>query len=267
MIVTIALLDISAIREAANEIDIKLALHLSWVESRALYHNLKTKLAMNTLNKDEASRLWVPNLIYRNNKENDDTRSEKSRLKISREGSFSRSGVDVVDEIEVFEGSENPVILMQAYTKVFKCEYHLATFPFDTQVAFTVDLVNDELCFQVCHVKLVVDEADKDSIDLVLGEAKLDMGKELTEYFMTDDPSLVFDEEGGVDFKIIFKRRLSNEVGNTWPYYQFMTEAFLEFQRHFCFKVSSPSFILIQNPKFCIKLHICIYTLHHIPLA
>ena len=145
MIVTIALLDISAIREAANEIDIKLALHLSWVESRALYHNLKTKLAMNTLNKDEASRLWVPNLIYRNNKENDDTRSEKSILKISREGSFSRSGVDVVDEIEVFQGSENPVILMQAYTKVFKCEYHLATFPFDTQVAFKVDLVNDNI--------------------------------------------------------------------------------------------------------------------------
>ena len=90
---------------------------------------------------------------------------------------------------------------------------------------------------QVCHVKLVVDEADRDSIDLVLGEAKLDMGKELTEYFMTDDPSLVFDEEGGVDFKIIFKRRLSNEVGNTWPY-QFMTEAFLEFRQNFGFKVS-----------------------------
>ena len=94
----------------------------------------------------------------------------------------------------------------------------------------------------MCHVKLVVDEADRDSIDLVLGEAKLDMGKELTEYFMTDDPSLVFDEEGGVDFKIIFKRRLSNEVRNTWPC-QFMTEASLEFRRHFCFKVSSPSFI------------------------
>ena len=123
-------------------------LHLRWVESRALYHNLKAKLSMNTLNKEEAASLWVPNLIYRspnlinkvlnltcrNNKENDDTRSEKSRLKISREGNFSRSGVDVVDEIEIFEGNENPLILMQSYTKVFKCEYHLATFPFDTQV-------------------------------------------------------------------------------------------------------------------------------------
>ena len=133
--VSIALLDISAIRETANEIDVKLALHLGWVESRALYHNLKAKLSMNTLNKEEAASLWVPNLIYRNNKENDDTRSEKSRLKIRREGNFSRSGVAVVDEIEIFEGSENPLILMQAYTKVFKCEYHLATFPFDTQVA------------------------------------------------------------------------------------------------------------------------------------
>ena len=58
----------------------------------------------------------------------------------------------------------------------------------------------------------MVDEADKDSIELVIGEAKLEMGKELTEYFMTDEPSLVYDNEEGVDLKIIFKRRLSNEV-------------------------------------------------------
>ena len=65
---------------------------------------------------------------------------------------------------------------------------------------------------KVCHIKLVVDEADRDSIELVIGEAKLEMGKELTEYFMTDEPSLVYDNEEGVDLKIIFKRRLSNEV-------------------------------------------------------
>ena len=58
----------------------------------------------------------------------------------------------------------------------------------------------------------MVDEADRSSIDLVIGEAKLEMGKELTEYFMTEDPSLVYDDEDGVDLKIIFKRRLSNEV-------------------------------------------------------
>lgn len=100
----------------------------------------------------------------------------------------------------------------------------------------------------MCHVKLVVDEADRDSIDLVLGEAKLDMGKELTEYFMTDDPSLVFDEEGGVDFKIIFKRRLSNEVGITWPY-QFMTP-FLN-SATFLFQTVSKcaSFIFHFDPK------------------
>ena len=58
----------------------------------------------------------------------------------------------------------------------------------------------------------MVDEADRDSIELVIGEAKLEMGKELTEYFMTDEPFLVYDNEEGVDLKIIFKRRLSNEV-------------------------------------------------------
>ena len=65
----------------------------------------------------------------------------------------------------------------------------------------------------------MVDEADRSSIDLVIGEAKLEMGKELTEYFMTEDPSLVYDDEDGVDLKIIFKRRLSNEV--TWAQLNF----------------------------------------------
>ena len=73
----------------------------------------------------------------------------------------------------------------------------------------------------------MVDEADRSSIDLVIGEAKLEMGKELTEYFMTEDPSLVYDDEDGVDLKIIFKRRLSNEV--TWVTFIFLNTNLFKF--------------------------------------
>ena len=134
--VSFTLLDISAIREAQNEIDIKFTTELQWTEPRATYYNLKEDISQNNLDKSEAIQLWIPNLIYRNNKDNDDIMSgfSKSEIKIERMGNFTRSGIESVDEIDIFGGKNNPIIMLQSYTKVFKCNYNLIAFPFDTQV-------------------------------------------------------------------------------------------------------------------------------------
>ena len=39
----------------------------------------------------------------------------------------------------------------------------------------------------------MVDETDEESVNLVVGEARLEAGKELTKYFITEDPKLVND--------------------------------------------------------------------------
>ena len=134
--VTITLLDVAGIRETDNEIDIKFAAKFDWFEVRATFHNLKKKSSQNTLVLVDVERLWIPNIIYRNNKDNDDTVSllEKSKFKIERLGNFSRSDLSVLDEIEMFEGKDNPISMIQSYTKPFKCNYDLRYFPFDTQV-------------------------------------------------------------------------------------------------------------------------------------
>ena len=74
--------------------------------------------------------------MYRNNKNNDDTIAalEKSQVYVERRGGFSQSPLSSVDEIEIFEGRENPLTMIQSYTKDFKCVFSMATFPFDTQV-------------------------------------------------------------------------------------------------------------------------------------
>ena len=127
---------IAGIREADNEIDIKFTAQFDWFESRATFHNLKKKSSQNTLVLVNVKRLWIPNVIYRNNKDNDDTVSalEKSKFKIGRLGNFSRSDLGTLDEIEIFEGKDNPISMIQSYTKPFKCNYDLRYFPFDTQV-------------------------------------------------------------------------------------------------------------------------------------
>ena len=55
---------------------------------------------------------------------------------ITREGSFSRTPISVVDEIEIFLGRENKLTLNQTYSKIFQCTYLLQKYPFDTQVCF-----------------------------------------------------------------------------------------------------------------------------------
>ena len=141
--ISMTLLDISAIRETDNEIDIKFTAEFEWVESRAMFHNLKTRIFLNTLDNIEMGLLWIPKLIYRNNKDNFDTRSalDKSELKINRKGNFTRSPLEVVDEIEIFQGQENPIIMIQSYTNVFRCNFYLVAFPFDTQVNYQILLM------------------------------------------------------------------------------------------------------------------------------
>ena len=134
--VSMFLLGIAAIKEHENRIDIKLRVKLRWFEFRALFHNLKKTSSLNALDYEDVKRLWIPNLVYVNNQDNDDTRGglSKSDLKIMRRGNFTRSSPDVVDEIEIFKGSENPIVMIQSFTKTFECRYELMVFPFDTQV-------------------------------------------------------------------------------------------------------------------------------------
>ena len=53
---------------------------------------------------------------------------------VTREGDFIRSGLDKVDEAEIFEGDENRLTMNQTYTWEFQCQYELQQYPFDTQV-------------------------------------------------------------------------------------------------------------------------------------
>ena len=203
--VTLTLLDIAALRETDNEIDIKITTELQWTEPRATYHNLKAH--GNILEVSEISGMWIPKLIFRNNKDNDNTRSslEQSNFRITRKGNFSRSGLDVVDEIEIFKGGENPLTMIQSYTKGFKCKYYLLVFPFDTQV---------------CYISLEVDKADSWGVEVAPGEARIETDKELTEYFITDNPQSptlhMNKERTGISMRLIFKRRLTNEAVMTF---------------------------------------------------
>ena len=104
------------------------------------YQNLKKKTSLNVLTDKEIKELWLPLVIYDNTDQKDSTRlgdgnwEWSTRVFVVREGNFTRSGRKEVDEAEVFEGSENTLMMTQTYTREFQCKYLLQKYPFDTQV-------------------------------------------------------------------------------------------------------------------------------------
>ena len=85
--------------------------------------------------------IWRPLIFYDNTDQRASTRLGEygngewmTRVTITREGNFGMSGIEEVDEAEVFEGAENRLTMNQTYTLEFQCQYELQRYPFDTQV-------------------------------------------------------------------------------------------------------------------------------------
>ena len=71
---------------------------------------------------------------------------------------------------------------------------------------------------QACHVPLVVDSKDKEKINLILGEMKMEAERELPKYFVSEEsPRFVRIKEGeAVQLEILLKRTLTSETMKTF---------------------------------------------------
>ena len=114
----------------------KFKIVLEWYEHRVSYHNLKNIQALNKLPDKDVQMIWIPYIIFQNTDDNEAVVLDgvRSTVFINRESGFQRSGIEIVDEIEIFPGALNKLTIAQTYSKKFHCTYLLHYFPFDTQV-------------------------------------------------------------------------------------------------------------------------------------
>ena len=138
--VSLTLLKVVAIEEEDHSIELQFEITMEWKEIRATYHNLKPEAYLNALSSDEVEQLWLPLVIYVNTDQKETTRlgmnwEWSTDVSVRREGNFSRSGYDMLDETEIFKGEENTLIMTQSYTREFQCTYLLDRYPFDVQVS------------------------------------------------------------------------------------------------------------------------------------
>ena len=122
--------------ERNHIIELKFKLTVEWFEYRATYQNLKTNKALNVLSSEELSQIWIPFIIFKNTDLNEVITLDvfDSTVYVNREGDFTRADISSVDEVEIFEGRENRITMVQTYSKKFHCTYLLHNYPFDTQV-------------------------------------------------------------------------------------------------------------------------------------
>ena len=141
--VSIDLLKLVRINEEVNSIEFQFTITLKWKESRATYHNLKSKESLNTLMQEDIEKLWLPEVIYENTNQKESSRlgvewEWKTTVLVKREQqeNFNETNLNLVDETYIFEGSENSLIMKQTYTHDFQCTYDMKYYPFDTQASY-----------------------------------------------------------------------------------------------------------------------------------
>ena len=127
------------IEERDHSVHLQFEINLQWRENRVKYQNLKEETSLNALNMEDVRNIWLPRIIYANTDQKESTRvgmdwEWATGVSVQREGEFTRSGMNEVDEAEIFEGADNILIMTQTYTHQFQCKYQLQQYPFDTQV-------------------------------------------------------------------------------------------------------------------------------------
>ena len=161
---------IQDIQEVSQYIEVKFELSLQWKDARVLYYNIKPNEEMNTLTMDEQLSLWTPTLVFWNTKHQLRTINDKNTFaSIRQEGNGSMIEKETNEDIMVFQGSENSILLSRVYSIQFYCEYNMAWYPFD---------------IQTCNIELIMDGVLENYADLLPGSLVFSGPKELTQYFV-----------------------------------------------------------------------------------
>ena len=137
--IAITLMKVVEIEEVDHSIHLQFQISLEWKENRVKYQNLKKKTFLNALTDDDIKTIWLPLVVFDNTDQKEVTRlgmdwEWATRVTVTREGNFTRSSIEEIDEAEIFEGAENRLTMNQTYTWEFQCQYELQRYPFDAQV-------------------------------------------------------------------------------------------------------------------------------------
>ena len=189
-----ALLDI---KELEGIWQSKVSFEVSWFDQRLFMQNLKENDNLNILKEQEQKELWIPEIIFSNNDEEERmVLDDKSLLIVNR---IQKEGVPSthrdLDAAEIFLGELNPILYRRTYSTKFDCNFNLESYPFDTQE---------------CKMELMVPPSSTDLVELVAQNITYLGPTKLAQFEIIK--STHHNENGVAMFIMIFRRRFANQL-------------------------------------------------------
>ena len=205
ILISIHIHEVVKISEVDHEYSLKYTFIMEWYDYRLKFHNLKFRNSANALTTEDVQKIWIPQLIFSNTQNNEMTEgATNTEIIITREGNYTRSDYEDMDETYIFQGEDNKLTFEMSYTKMFRCEYQLQMYPFDTQR---------------CTLDVGVKKLDRLSIRIIPKDIKMYGKIELTQYIIKTWVFTFKNESNhadGVNVVLKLKRRIVNEVLTTY---------------------------------------------------
>ena len=113
----------------------KFNLVVEWLDERLTWNDLNDDKFLNIPGRDDLVKLWFPSIIFKNTPNNYQTMMDsRARVLVKKEGNFTLSSVNEVEETAYYKGSENTIQYSRDFFQQFKCHFELQDYPFDTQI-------------------------------------------------------------------------------------------------------------------------------------
>ena len=202
--VSVDVLSILEINEVDSWLSLQFELHMVWFDPRIQFNNLKDNNNLNTVNREDKSKIWIPEVIFFNTEDKEESQYDsKAYITIERRGNFEESTMQCLSNTQSFKGSENPLKISRIYSSKFICEFDMTSYPFDVQTCSAVFVLKGNTGF---FAELVVANLE------YLGPI------DLTQYFVRNWRILEDFEEADATIKveITLGRRILNELLTTY---------------------------------------------------
>ena len=195
-------IDENTYSEVGGYFEVQFVLTLKWFDPRVKFRNLKDEVSHNSFLPLEIESIWVPKLIFSNTKEKPRTViDENVEMFVEKLGKSKGSSKTEIENVDYFDGKENPLFLKRFYNQKFLCDYKLSWYPFDVQH---------------CYMVLEMEKSASPFTLLTLGTYEYEGERFLNQYMVRDVIAITRHKKGIQDIfvEIILGRQLLGVVLN-----------------------------------------------------
>ena len=140
----------------------------------------------------------------------------KTNVVVKREGNSTPSGLEMLDETEMFRGDENSLLMQQSYTRNFHCAFQLRRYPFDTQVIEEPNKESLMILFQTCSIEMAMGTLDRSTVTLIPENLTMRQNVDMPIFLITDWKLKNKTTGKGLSMVVLLKRKITSEMMTTY---------------------------------------------------